>query len=149
MKLYIATHRHRHGSTTWPIWVNDGEPKPTPKSVAEDLGTDFEPERDECVEVEGPLDVPQPQLKFKDLPIGTIFQTRDGRVHESFTWVGLVKVSETECSRLMVSPLKMPAISGDVPVPNACPVREIVVANLRIDGSQFGSTEKIRKPRSK
>lgn len=80
------------------------------------------------------------RAKFKNIPIGTLFQTRDGRVHESFTWVGLVKVSDTECSRLMASPIRMPALTGDVPVPNACPVRDIVVTNLRLDGTQYGGT---------
>lgn len=38
---------------------------------------------------------------FEALPIGAIFQTRDGRMDESATWVPVVKVSETEIAELI------------------------------------------------
>lgn len=89
--------------------------------------------------------------KFKDLPIGTIFQTHDGRASEGFTWVGLVKVSDTECSRLVVSPIKMRAVEGPLPSLTTyqleCPVRSIVTADMRLDPTQFAPPTKVKRGR--
>lgn len=59
MKLYIAYYYHRHGSDQWPIWVKDGEEAPTEEAVIAGL-TNFEPEYEEFVTIDGPHDVPAP-----------------------------------------------------------------------------------------
>lgn len=60
MKVYIVVYYHRHGSDTWPRFTADNAP--APDAVAEiDQLEDFEPDRDESVEIFGPFDVPTPE----------------------------------------------------------------------------------------
>ena len=42
--------------------------------------------------------------QFKDLPIGTVFQWRDGRVSESTTWAVAIKISKNSFSYLSQKP---------------------------------------------
>lgn len=57
MKLYIVLYMHRHGNDAWPRFIKSGERAPTSKSEIDQL-EDFEPGRDEAVEVFGPFPIP-------------------------------------------------------------------------------------------
>ena len=53
MKIWIIQYHHRHGVDTWPV-VSDGEPD---LEEIENGLDDFEPEREEFVEADGPFDL--------------------------------------------------------------------------------------------
>lgn len=63
MKLYIVHYDHRHGHDIWPLFVDDEKPAPTLEEVVAGLD-EYEPDREESVEILGPFEVPVDALNF-------------------------------------------------------------------------------------
>jgi len=64
---FVVTHSHRHGVTTGLIIGEKGQNKPTPAQVIKLLQLDFEPDREEFVEVTevAPVFLSKPRRNLK------------------------------------------------------------------------------------
>lgn len=54
-KFWIVMHEHRFGVTNYPTFVDD---EPTQEQMEQIVGDDYEPEREEFLNVDGPYEVP-------------------------------------------------------------------------------------------
>lgn len=68
---------------------------------------------------------------FADLPIGGVFQTMDGRMSESATWVIFVKTSPVTC-QVLVRATGKDLVVGDSTHINDIGVRHINVESLQM-----------------
>ena len=80
MKLWIVIYSHRYGVDVWPMFQDLA---PDLEVFAEQLD-DFEPERDEYFDLQGPFDVPQDSFFIAEVnSLRSIVQTMIERVENA------------------------------------------------------------------